>query len=65
MASAQRTGAWIAIFFAVATAVFVVACRQEDPMGDPKTPANSPLPKLEPKEPDTKPSRLPSLGDAG
>jgi hypothetical protein len=53
-----------------------IACRDDVPTGDPKTPANSPLPKIERKESDPKsPPTLggkesdakgsPTVGDAG
>ncbi len=44
----------------------VFACRQDEPAGDPKTPANSPLPNLDKKDEDPKSGpKLPSLVDAG
>ncbi|MFO0737801.1 MAG: hypothetical protein U0270_18060 [Labilithrix sp.] len=49
-----------------ATAALVSACRQEEPVGDPKTPVNSPIPKIDKNEDDPKSApKLPSLGDAG
>lgn len=48
----------IALLLLVACAF---ACRTGEPSSDPKTPANSPIPKLEPKDPDSKPI----FGDAG
>ena len=50
-------GAWF-LCLAIASGV---SCRQGEPTGDPKTPANSPLPKLDRKDLD--PSSSP--GDAG
>ena len=44
---------------ALASAVFVTACRQEEPTGDPKTPANSPIPKIERPEEDKGSPKLP------
>lgn len=44
----------------------VAACRQDEPASDPKTPANSPIPRLERRDDDPKPGpKLPSLRDAG
>lgn len=63
------------IFFAIGLGAFfaatiaVSACRQDEPAGDPKTPANSPLPKIDKNDDDPKPAlpKLPALptGDAG
>ena len=50
---------------ALASAAFVTACRQDEPAGDPKTPANSPLPKIEKPEEDKGSPKLPGLHDAG
>lgn len=44
------------------------ACRQDEPAGDPKTPANSPLPNIDKREDDPKTAptpKLPLFGDAG
>jgi hypothetical protein len=50
----------------VALTAVTIACRQDEPAGDPKTPANSPIPEPEPREPEPKPGpKLPSLRDAG
>jgi hypothetical protein len=43
----------------------VMACREGGPAGDPKTPANSPIPKIERKEPEPAPAPKPSLLDGG
>jgi hypothetical protein len=43
-----------------------IACRTGEPSSDPKTPANSPLPKVERTDDDPKePPKPPLLGDAG
>lgn len=44
-----------------------IACRRPGPDSEPKTPPNTPIPKIEPKEPDSKPPpSLPlPIGDAG
>ncbi|MBX3232785.1 MAG: hypothetical protein KIT84_43690 [Labilithrix sp.] len=49
--------------FIVAAALLALgfACRQEEPAGDPKTPANSPLPNIDKKDDDPKPAPTPSL----
>jgi hypothetical protein len=56
---------WILSFAAVLGIGAIVACREGAPSGDPKTPANSPIPEIDRKEPD--PTRAPSLNlsDAG
>ena len=47
-------------------ALSFVACHQDEPAGDPKTPANSPIPEIDKKDNDPKPGpKLPSIGDAG
>jgi hypothetical protein len=50
----------------IVAALALAACRQTDPTIDPKTPANSPFPELDRREPDPK-SGPPSLtsADAG
>lgn len=50
------------------TVAIAVACRQREPSGDPKTPPNSPLPKIErpDDEEDTSSPPAPTLApDAG
>lgn len=60
--------AFVAIVSALAATSFA-ACRHPDnPSGDPKTPANSPIPKIEKDdEPATSPASPspPTIGDAG
>jgi hypothetical protein len=36
----------------IALFVLAIACRHGEPSGDPKTPPNSPIPKLPSKDPD-------------
>lgn len=44
-----------------------IACRQEGPTEDPKTPPNSPIPDIDRKDEDPKasPAPAPGVGDAG
>ena len=42
-----------------------IACRENVPSGDPKTPANSPIPNIDRKESDPKGPPSPSIADAG
>ena len=46
-----------------------IACRQQGPTGDPKTPPNSPIPDIDRQDDDTKaspaPVPVPGAGDAG
>jgi len=43
----------VVVLAVVAGVAFVaIACRQGEPSSDPKTPANSPLPKLPTKDPE-------------
>jgi hypothetical protein len=59
-----KARAWKAIAIGAALAsgsLAIVACRGDGPVGDPKTPANSPLPSMDRKDPDP----TPTLGDAG
>lgn len=61
----MRHRIWFVLFFALATAV-TIACRQDEPAGDPKTPANSPIPEPEKHDDDPKSGpKLPSFRDAG
>ena len=56
----------VALLGALATAGGI-ACRQDEPAGDPKTPANSPIPEIDKKD-DAKPPptpKLPLTADAG
>jgi hypothetical protein len=46
----------------IALVAVAIACRHGEPSGDPKTPANSPIPKLPSKDPDR---GGPNLFDAG
>lgn len=56
--------ALVALGGAAAT-ISVSACRQDEPAGDPKTPANSPIPKIDRDEEEPKPAPKLPLGDAG
>ncbi|HVH44128.1 MAG TPA: hypothetical protein VM925_17375 [Labilithrix sp.] len=53
---------WATFFMFV---FFVIACRQGEPTGDPKTPSNRPLPEIDRTEKDPKASPTPFVGDAG
>ena len=48
-----------------ALVVTAIACRQGEPMGDPKTPVNSPIPNIDRKEPDPRTEPSSSIFDAG
>jgi hypothetical protein len=62
----MRRSVFIGLVLGASAAAVTIACRQDEPAGDPKTPANSPIPEPEPREPEPKPGpKLPSLRDAG
>lgn len=44
-----------------------IACRQQGPADDPKTPPNSPIPEIDREDEDlsASPAPLPGVGDAG
>ncbi|MBX3201466.1 MAG: hypothetical protein KF894_25240 [Labilithrix sp.] len=48
-----------------ALVLLAIACRQGEPTGDPKTPANSPIPEIDRTEEEPKAPPTPDLGDAG
>jgi len=50
---------------AVLVAIIGIGCRQGEPATDPKMHPNSPLPKIEHEDKDTKAPPTPRVGDAG
>lgn len=58
----RATAATLTTFWIVLTAI---ACRQGEPMSDPKMPSNSPVPEIDRSERDPKTAPSPQLGDAG
>jgi len=55
------------LFGMIAVTIAAIACRRGEPTGDPKTPPNSPLPKVERTDDDTNGAepRSPLAKDAG
>jgi hypothetical protein len=63
----MRTAAFRLAFGMLVVFAGAIACRQGDPSTEPKTPPNSPIPKIEPPEESKAPppSPLPFAGDGG